>query len=111
MLYAFDNGNTRQAADNSANSRGQAYRIDESSLTATPVLNVDLGDFSLALGTAQRLPNGNYHFDMGWIQEGPNELSRIVELNQKGKIVFEIQALTPFYRAVRLSSIYAPESR
>jgi len=109
LLYVFDNGNTRQSADPSAHSRGQAYKIWEQERVAVPVLNTDLGNFSLALGSAARLPNGNFHFDMGWIQKDYGPSSRIVELDPSGNTVFEIQAPTAFYRAFRLSSLYAPE--
>ena len=107
MFYVFDNGNTRQFADPSAHSRGQVYQIDEQGRTATPILNVDLGDFSLALGSASKLPNGDYHFDMGWIQQSYGPTSRVVEVNPAGQIVFEIDAPTAFYRATRLPSIYS----
>jgi arylsulfate sulfotransferase len=111
ILYVFDNGNTRQALDPTAHSRGQAYQIDEQGFTATPLLNVDLGDFSMAVGSAARLPNGNYHFDLGFIPESYGQLSRTVEVDPSGNIVFEIQAPTAFYRTFRLSSLYAPECR
>src|SRR5262249_9719772 len=64
-LILFDNGNTRQASDPNAHSRGQVWTIDETSRTATPVLNADLGNYSPALGSAQRLSNGNYMFMSG----------------------------------------------
>jgi arylsulfate sulfotransferase len=111
LLYAFDNGNTRVASDPSAHSRGQAYRVDEQARTVSPMLSADLGNFSLALGSAARLPNGNFHFDLGWIQQDYGPMSRSVEVDPSGKIVYEIQAPTAFYRTFRLSSLYAPESQ
>ena len=111
VLYVFDNGNTRRATDPSANSRGQAYKIDEQARTATPILNADLGDFSMALGSAAKLPNGNYHFDLGWIPQSYGPTSRVVEVDPSGKIVYEIRTPTAFYRAFRLASLYAAESR
>ena len=109
MFYVFDNGNTRQSVDSSAHSRGQVYRIDEQRRTATPVLNVDLGDYSVALGSAAKLPNGNYQFDMGWIQTSYGPSSRIVEVNPAGEIAYEIDSPTAFYRAFRLPSLYAAQ--
>ena len=111
ILYVFDNGDTRQAFDSSAHSRGQVFKIDEQSMTAKPLLNADLGDYSLALGSAAKLPNGNYHFNLGWIPESYGALSRVVEVNPAGQIVYEISAQTAFYRTFRLSSLYAAESR
>ena len=111
MFYVFDNGNTRQSVDPGAHSRGQVYKIDEQARTATPVLSVDLDNYSLALGSAARLPNGNYHFDLGWIQKSTGASSRSVEVNPAGQIVYEIRAPTAFYRTFRLASLYAAESR
>ncbi|MGH7970993.1 MAG: aryl-sulfate sulfotransferase, partial [Limisphaerales bacterium] len=64
VLSLFDNGNTRIAA-HGGNSRGQVLVLDEAHRTVSLQLNVDLGVNSPALGAAQRLPNGNYHFDAG----------------------------------------------
>jgi arylsulfate sulfotransferase len=71
FLTVFDDGNTRRIADSNANSRGQVYQLDEQSRTAKLVLNVDLGAYAFALGAAQTLPNGNVHFDVGWITDDP----------------------------------------
>src|SRR5262249_20282991 len=54
-LSLFDNGNLRQATDPNAHSRGQVWTLDETSMTATPVLNADLGNYSYRLGAAERL--------------------------------------------------------
>ena len=45
-LILFDNGNTRRASDPNAHNRGQMWTLDETSMTATLVLNADLGDYS-----------------------------------------------------------------
>jgi hypothetical protein len=45
-LILFDNGDTRRANDPNADSRGQVWRLDEQTMTATLVLNVDLGNYS-----------------------------------------------------------------
>src|SRR5262249_50371634 len=65
-LVVFDNGNLRQVNDPSAHSRGQVYRIDELNRIADLALNADLGYFAFALGSAQRLENGDYFFDVGF---------------------------------------------
>jgi arylsulfate sulfotransferase len=110
MLYVFDNGNTRAYADPSAHSRGQALHIDEDARTASIVLNADLGDFSMAVGSAAKLSNGNYHFDLGFILSDTGPTSANVEVDPSGKIIYEIQAHTPLYRTFRLTSLYAPEN-
>src|SRR5262249_12634677 len=52
-LILFDNGDTRQASDPDAHSRGQVWTLDEKKMTATLASNVDLGNYSDALGAAQ----------------------------------------------------------
>ncbi len=104
-LSVFDNGNVRNASDPNAHSRGQVLRIDEDSRRAELVLNADLGDYSFALGTAQRLPDGNYHFDMGWLGAGT---ARYVEVDPSGRIVYAIDIGAPVYRAFRMPDLYTP---
>jgi hypothetical protein len=45
-LILFDNGNTRRASDPNADSRGQVWTLGENTMTATLVVNVDLGNYS-----------------------------------------------------------------
>lgn len=68
-LVVFDNGNTRKSLDPTANSRGQALVLNEQTMQATLVSNVNLGTFSPAVGSAQRLPNGNLVFDSGFTEQ------------------------------------------
>jgi hypothetical protein len=110
LLDLFDNGNVQYAADGSAHSRGQVLRLDERSRVATPILSADLGAYSLALGSAQLLPNGNHHFDVGYINTATGQLSQSLEVDASGNIVYEIQTPTPVYRSFRLSSLYARPS-
>jgi len=109
-LTVFDNGNTRRATDSSAHSRGQVIHLDEANRVATFVLNADLGAYSLALGTAQTLENGNYSFDLGWIpgDQGQPATTRMVEVNSSGGIVYNLQAATQVYRAFRMRDLYTP---
>jgi arylsulfate sulfotransferase len=107
QLLVFDNGNTRQSQDNTAHSRGQLWTLDEASRTADLSLNCDLGLYSFALGSAQKLPNGNYHFNLGLLL--PALASRQVEVDSACNIVYSLQANTPIYRSFRLSSLYSGE--
>jgi hypothetical protein len=104
-IVVFDNGNTRYAADSSAKSRGQVLKLDEVNRTATLVLNVDLGAYSLALGSAQRLRNGNYHFDLGWM---PNGASQALEFDPEGNLVSLLETETQQYRSFRMRDMYTP---
>jgi len=109
-LLVFDNGNTRYATDSNAHSRGQAIQLDEQNHVATLLLNADLGAYSLALGSAALLPNGNYHFELGWLNGlgGTPSVSRAVEVTPSGDIAYEMQDQTPVYRSFRMQSLYVP---
>ncbi len=105
VLTVFDNGNMRYDADNTAHSRGQAWLIDEVNLTATEVLNADLGEYAFALGSACQLPDGGYHFNLGLL--AGRRVSRAIEVDSAGKPVFAIDALTPMYRSFRVADLYS----
>lgn len=107
-MVLFDNGNTRHASDPNAHSRGQVWKLDEQTMTATLVLNVDLGRFSGALGAAQQLANGDYSFTLGENgPEPPRPPANTVEVTPGGTIVYNLQVNEPEYRAYRISTLYA----
>jgi arylsulfate sulfotransferase len=110
ILTVFDNGNVRQASDPTAHSRGQVLQIDEVNMTATLLVNADLGDFSTALGSAQALPNGNYHFHLGFIV--PSNTTRVVEVAPSvapsGAIVYDMHIGEIEYRSFRMRDLYTP---
>ena len=114
LLLMLDDGKRRHNESNGANNRGQAWAIDEKTHTATPVINVDLGEFSVAVGSAQKLANGDYSFESGFILGNPprgpaqeSEWSQTTEITPKGKITFKQRAdgsLT--YRSFRVPDMY-----
>jgi hypothetical protein len=104
-IILFDNGNVRRAEDSSANSRGQVIRIDEQNRVADLIFSVDLGLYSFALGSAQRLPNGDYHFNVGFLQDGT---SVSMEVDPSGNTAYALQADAPAYRSFRMRDIYIP---
>ncbi len=106
-LLVYDNGNTRFAADQTIHSRGQVISLDEKNRTATLLLNVDLGAASLALGAAQLLPNGNYHFDSGWIADNGNAALND-EVDKTGAKMYSLEFQTILYRSFRMPSLYQP---
>ena len=110
ILTVFDNGNTRQFSNPSAHSRGQVIQLDEANHVATFKLNVDLGAFSMALGTAQLLSNGNYSFDLGWIPGSQGQVGscQMMEVDPTGAAVYDLQAATVVYRAMRMRDLYTP---
>jgi hypothetical protein len=107
-LILFDNGNTRRATDPTANSRGQVWALDETTMTATPILNADLGGYSFRLGSAQRLPNGNYSFLSGslGLVPPPNQYGQAIEVRPDGTPVYSLKFDTPEYRAYRVRTLY-----
>jgi hypothetical protein len=107
-LILFDNGNTRRATDPTAHSRGQVWTLDEQTMTATLVVNADLGSYSGALGAAERLSNGDYSFTLG--TNGPVPPARppahTVEVRPDGTKVYDLAANTPEYRTFRMRTLY-----
>ena len=107
-LLVFDNGNTRVVTQSQGSSRGQVLQLDETNRTATVLVNVDPGLFAIALGSAQKLQNGNYHFDFGYVQapSGPQAFS--IESDATGSVQYNAQAGVPLYRSFRMSDMYTP---
>ncbi len=108
ILTLFDNGNTRATRNPNMleNSRGYVLQVDEANHTATPLLLADLGVYSQAVGTAQKLENGNYHFEAGYVKTPSNQAFAIEVLPDGGRN-FECQDATQTYRAYRMQSLYA----
>lgn len=105
MLSLFDNGNLRRADDETANSRGQVLKLDEASRTVQLVLNADLGYYSFALGSAQKLANENYSFGAGFRPDGTGVS---LEVDGTGNTVFSAENSVPQYRTFRMKDLYTP---
>jgi hypothetical protein len=108
-LILFDNGNTRRASDPNAHSRGQVWTLDETSMTATPVLNADLGNYSWRLGSAQRLSNGNYSFTSGSQGQPPGEFGQSIEVLPDGTKTYVLESdhvERLVYRSYRMRTLY-----
>lgn len=108
-LTIFDNGDTRCATiNNGCYSRGQAYVVDEQNMVVTQTVSANLGAYSDALGTAQRLSNGNYNFTAGVEVVLPPPHGQEIEIRPGGAHVFVQQMNGLEYRAWRLVSLYGP---
>jgi Arylsulfotransferase (ASST) len=106
-MVLFDNGNTRRASDPNAHSRGQVWTLDEQTMTATLVVNADLGSYSGALGAAERLSNGNYSFTLGANgPEPPIPPAHTVEVTADGTKVYDLMVNKPEYRSYRMRTLY-----
>jgi len=108
-LVVFDNGNTRHARFG-GHSRGQVWNIDQVNLTASLLLNADLGGYSPALGSAQVLENGNYMFYSGDLPVKGETTAEVesTEYSPTGTVEYEFAATGPAraYRGWRLPSLY-----
>ncbi|MBV9760199.1 MAG: aryl-sulfate sulfotransferase [Acidobacteriaceae bacterium] len=112
LLTLFDNGNTRITessefcgnGSNQNDSRGQSWSLDETHKIATAVENLDLGAYSIATGSAELLPLGNYVFFLGFINSNN---SRSVEYTPGGQLRFE-EAFPQNvgYRSIRMVNLY-----
>jgi hypothetical protein len=104
-LSLYDNGNMRQSAPDAAtrNSRGQVLNIDEAGRKVTFRLNADLGGYSSALGSAQTLAGGNFHFLSGFL---PDSTTRSIESRTDGTPAFVLRTQGLTYRSFRMRSLY-----
>ncbi len=107
-FLVFDDGNVRNATNPAADSRGQVLRLDQQNKVATLVLNADVGTYSSAVGSAQALPNGDYHFDSGFIYVPSTGalVSQSVEVNASADIVYGIGFAGIEYRTFRMQDLY-----
>jgi hypothetical protein len=109
-VLLFDNGNVRVDGPNGigGNSRGQVFRLDEAALAATLTFNHDLGAYSEALGSSQRLTNGNLFFTNGLLGDQASPRSEVMEVAPDGSRKFVIQSESFTYRALRMKDMYRP---
>jgi arylsulfate sulfotransferase len=105
LLTVFDDGNIRQAANSQAHSRGQALKVDEQARTVTLIVNVDLGGFSFALGTAQQV-SGGYYYGGGWFIPQNDSLS--LQTDDSGNPVYRLSDSEPEFRSYLLNDLYTP---
>jgi hypothetical protein len=108
LMSIYDNANTRQTVVPNANSRGQVLRLDEVNRTVTFVLNADLGHYAFAVGSAQRLANGNYHFHSGTLNWPTAPAAQAVEVLPNGISSFRLQTNNFAYRSFRMKDLYTP---
>jgi hypothetical protein len=105
-IILFDNGNTRRAGDPIADSRGQVWKLDEQAMTATLVFNGDLGNYSSALGAAQRLSNGNLSFTSGLQGQAPNLFGQSIEVRPDGSKAYVLEVNSREFRSFRIQTLY-----
>ncbi len=109
VFDVFDNGNTRITEEGGGYSRGMAMTVNEAALTVTPVLTQNLGYYSLALGSAQLLSNGNYFFQPGLV--APKDWDYSQEYvpgagTLSGTEVYNLESECESYRSFRMPDLY-----
>jgi hypothetical protein len=114
-LALFDNGNTRVSAPplglGYGDSRGYVLSVDQVNLQVTPVLLADLGFYSYALGSAELLSNGDYHFEAGLANATPL-YSEAIEVFPDATLGFTMKLHSiPCYRSFRLANLYVPPGK
>jgi arylsulfate sulfotransferase len=109
VLTVYDNGNTRTAPPpiglGPGYSRGMTLTVDETNMQVTPVLSQSMGVFSVVMGSAALLDNGNYFFQPGLplsydIQILPNPPALT------GPQVFNLSGPGYTYRAWQMPNLY-----
>jgi hypothetical protein len=111
QIVLYDNGNTRCASNPAlCYSRGQVYTLDETTMTASLDINANLGNYSLAVGSAQPLMCGTFHFDSG-VQITPRALfATSDELLPDGSITYSLKIRSLVYRSFRMINLYYDSS-
>jgi hypothetical protein len=85
------------------------WSLDPGQGTASLALNVQLGGYSDAWGSAQKLANGNYFFGNGKLHSPTLGLiGQSVELRPDGARSYVLEIQTGLYRAYRHRTLYAP---
>jgi arylsulfate sulfotransferase len=108
-LLVFDDGNTRQATFPNAHSRGQEWILNEQNMTATLVVNADMGDYSDFLGSSELLPNGNLAFTSGGLSTSGKAAGKSIEVLPNGTRIF-VQQMSEFeYRSYFESTLFSAD--
>jgi hypothetical protein len=108
-VLVFDDGNTRQAKDRTAHSRGQEWVLNEQNTTATLVVNADMGNYSNFLGSSEMLPNGNLAFTSGGLVVNNAGAGQSIEVLPNGTTIY-VQQMSEFeYRSYFESTLYTAD--
>jgi hypothetical protein len=76
-------------------------------MTATLLVNADMGNYSSFLGSAQMLPNGNLTFTSGGLLQGRSGAGQSIEVLPNGTRIF-VQLMSLFeYRSYFESTLYS----
>jgi len=111
LMTVFDDGNLRHQQCGSGNSRGMVMSVSEGTRTVYYQTLADLGQYSLALGSAQLLiapPNPIYASWGNGLLYLPTNAAESTETDIGGNIVYQLQAAQWSYRTYRSRDLYTP---
>jgi hypothetical protein len=131
VLTVMDNGNTRisprtgpgsstggvpglgaDCGPHDCNTRGMAVTFSESTMQVMPVMSVDLGVYSDAMGSAQLLANGNYFFLPATVLSGNTDYGYDIEIQPTPGAGTGTQVLNisgpGSYRSWQMPNLYSP---
>jgi arylsulfate sulfotransferase len=108
-VLVFDDGNTRHATDKGALSRGQEWVLNEQNMTATLVVNADMGNYSNFLGSSDMLSNGNLAFTSGGLVTSTGPAGQSIEVLPDGTRVYVQQMSENEYRSYFESTLYSAD--
>lgn len=110
-LTVFDDGNLRHQQCNGGDSRGMIFSVNEAARTVYIQVSADLGQYSIALGSAQILATPNYplyaSFGNGLLYL-PNDAAESTETDLHGNLVYQLQTNGWSYRTYRAQDLYTP---
>ncbi len=110
-LTVFDDGNTRHEQCGSGNSRGMVLSVAEPQRTVYIQLLADLGQYSVALGSAQLLaapPDPLFASFGNGLLYLPADAAESDETDLSGHLVYQLQASQWSYRTYRARDLYTP---
>jgi len=111
IMTVFDDGNLRHTQCGTGNSRGMILSVNERGRSVYIQTSADLGQYSVALGSAQLLPTPNNplyaSFGNGLLYL-PSDASQSTETDTNGNIVYQLQANGWSYRTYRARDLYTP---
>jgi Arylsulfotransferase (ASST) len=92
-----------------ADSRGQEWILNEQNMTATLVVNADMGNYSDFLGSSELLSNGNLAFTSGGLSTSHNPDGQSIEVLPNGARIY-VQQMSEFeYRSYFESTLYSAD--
>ena len=105
LLTLFDNANGDHQAF--GGSRGLLFSLDEAGKTASIVTEARMGNYSLAVGSAQTLLNGNLFFLCGMLGSNSQAIEFSPDQGQASPLAF-FDMLGQAYRSFRMKDLYTP---